>query len=65
MSDPIVEIVRLKLLSRSEAGIRKYGTDMTRTDLTHREWLCHAQEEALDFAVYLERLIHDETCKPA
>ena len=57
MVDPIVERVRQKLHDRSQVGIKKYGTDMTRTDLSTVDWLVHAQEEALDFAVYLERLI--------
>jgi hypothetical protein len=59
MTDPIVERVRAKLHARSQAGIAKYGTDMTRTDLALVDWLRHAQEEALDQAVYLERLIYD------
>ena len=59
MTDPIVEKVRQKLFERSQTGIKKYGVDMTRTDLSHKEWLIHAQEEALDFAVYLQRLIED------
>lgn len=54
--DPVVERVRQKLLERSQVGIQKYGTMMTRTDLTTLQWINHAQEEALDFAVYLERL---------
>lgn len=58
-SDPIVEKVREKLFQRSQTGINKYGVDMTRTDLSHKQWLIHAQEEALDFAVYLQRLIED------
>lgn len=59
MTDPIVESVRAKLHDRSQAGIRKYGTDMSRSDLSRLDWLRHAQEEALDLAVYLERLIQD------
>lgn len=58
--DLIVESVREKLLTRSEAGIKKYGTDMTRKDLSELDWLRHAQEEAMDLAVYLERLIQDK-----
>lgn len=30
---------------------------MERTDLSEIEWLKHAQEEAMDLAVYLEKLI--------
>jgi hypothetical protein len=60
-SDPLVDAVRAKLHSRSQVGIQKYGTTMERTDLTRHDWLNHAQQEALDFAVYLEKLIWLET----
>ena len=56
MLDPNVEAVREKLKQRAEAGLRKYGTDTTREDLSTLEWMEHAQEEALDWAVYLEVL---------
>jgi len=52
----VVEAVHSKLLERSLAGQQKYGQKMTRTDLGLKDWICHAQEEALDQAVYLERL---------
>lgn len=55
--DKNVELVRAKLLSRSQEGIKKYGTTTQRTDFSEIQWLVHAQEEALDFAVYLEALI--------
>ena len=61
MTDAIVESVRSKLRARAEVGQRKYGVTMERTDLTHRQWLVHAQEEAMDLAVYLEKLIQAET----
>lgn len=57
MTDKIVESVRQKLHHRSQVGMKKYGTDMMRKDLTTLDWLKHAQEECLDQAVYLERLI--------
>ena len=63
MVDPIVESVRTKLHNRSQVGIAKYGTTMARTDLTTLDWLRHAQEESLDFAVYIERLIKIEMQK--
>jgi hypothetical protein len=44
---------------RSEVGIKKYNTTLERTDLTTLEWLQHAQEEAMDFVLYLERLKHE------
>jgi hypothetical protein len=30
---------------------------MERVDLTKKAWLIHAQEEALDLAIYLQKLI--------
>ena len=41
----------------SEIGKRKYNTTMERKDLTRKAWLIHAQEEALDLAVYLQKCI--------
>jgi hypothetical protein len=55
-ADPIVEAVRDRLRQRSLAGQAKYGASMDRGDLSLKDWLRHAQEEALDLAVYLERL---------
>jgi len=57
--DPIVEAVRTKLLARSQVGIRKYNVTLERDDLTTRQWLVHAQEEAMDLANYLEVLIQE------
>lgn len=54
--DPIVELVRERLLSRSVFGLNKYGVNIQDARHTHREWLQHAQDEALDFANYLEKL---------
>ena len=59
-NDPHVETVRAKLAQRSAVGIAKYGTTMARTDLSRLDWLRHAQEEAMDLAIYLQRLISDE-----
>ena len=64
MQDEIVNRVRTKLAERSAVGIAKYGTTMARTDLSRLDWLRHAQEELLDGAVYLERLIQDEIARP-
>lgn len=49
-----------KIQQRAAAGLEKYGVTMERGDLSRLEWLVHAQEEAMDLAVYLERLIQDE-----
>lgn len=60
----IEEQVCFKILKRSEVGKKKYGTTMERGDLTKLEWLKHAQEEAMDLAVYLQKLIELEESKP-
>ena len=48
-----------KITQRAELGKEKYGTTMDREDLTKLQWLKHAQEEAMDLAVYLEKLIQE------
>ena len=60
----IEENVCFKILKRSEIGKEKYGTTMERKDLSRLEWLKHAQEEAMDLAVYLQKLIELEENKP-
>ena len=54
-----------KIKARSDVGKRKYGVTMEEETLTRLEWLIHAQEEAMDFAVYLQKLIEmeEEKCQ--
>jgi hypothetical protein len=54
--DSVVYRIATLLKNRSETGIRKYGTTLDRTDLTIKEWIDHSIEEALDLALYLERI---------
>jgi hypothetical protein len=56
IEDKIVLNVLARFKERSDVGIKKYNTTLERTDLTTLEWLTHAQEEAMDFVLYLERL---------
>ena len=49
-----------KITQRAQVGKKKYGTTMDRKDLTKLQWLKHAQEEAMDLAVYLEKIIQEE-----
>lgn len=53
----IEEQVSKKLLDRADKGFKKYGTTMERTDLNLRDWLTHLQEELMDAAVYVEKLL--------
>ena len=56
MSDRNVEKVITQLRDREEEGLRKYGVNTERTDLTSLEWLQHLQEELMDASVYIEKL---------
>jgi hypothetical protein len=56
VKDKIVLSVLNRFAERSNVGIKKYNTTLERDDLTTLEWLTHAQEEAMDFVLYLERL---------
>ena len=54
--DTIVLAVMTKFYERSKVGIDKYNTTLDRDDLSPIEWLNHAQDEAMDLCLYLERL---------
>jgi hypothetical protein len=56
IEDKIVLRVLSRFAERSNVGIRKYNTTLERNDLSTLEWLTHAQDEAMDFVLYLERL---------
>ena len=57
--DKNVEKVITQLRDREEEGMRKYGVNTERKDLTTLEWLQHLQEELMDGAVYIEKLKHE------
>ncbi len=45
-----------QLRSREEQGMKKYGVNTERKDLSTLEWLQHLQEELMDASVYIEKL---------
>ena len=49
-----------KIKARSDVGKQKYGVTMEEEELSRLAWLIHAQEEAMDLAVYLQKLIELE-----
>jgi len=59
MSKLLNEVIK-DLNDREAKGLDTYGTTMDRTDLTEKEWLQHAYEEALDLALYLKKLINQK-----
>lgn len=54
--DSVVREVVGKFESRAKVGYAKYNNDLDRTDLTLDEWLNHAQEEAMDFILYITKI---------
>ena len=59
MIDSNVSEIKALLTARAIVGLKKYGVTTERTDLTTREWIQHAIEEACDLAVYLQRIKTD------
>lgn len=55
MKDKIVESVINKYQQRSEVGIGKYNTTLENNNADN--FLKHAQEEAMDFSLYLEKIM--------
>lgn len=56
----IEDAVCEKIQQRAEVGLNKYGVTMERGDLKFVDWLIHLQEELMDAAVYLQRIIEEE-----
>ncbi len=57
MNTPTIEhLVCTKIMTRAAFGKQKYGNTMERTDLNIYQWITHAQEEAMDLALYLEKI---------
>ena len=55
IEEQVIEKIRLRALE----GHAKYGTTMERTDLKFHAWAKHLQEELMDAAIYLERLMEE------
>lgn len=55
MKDKIVESVINKYQQRSEVGIGKYNTTLENNNADN--FFKHAQEEAMDFSLYLEKIM--------
>ena len=56
----VYEQIISDLKEREAMGIRKYGVSVDDAQLTDNEWLQHAYEEALDFAVYIKKLMYQK-----
>jgi hypothetical protein len=49
-----------KIQKRASVGLKKYGVSMEDEQLSRLKWLIHAQQEAMDLAIYLQKLIEIE-----
>ncbi|MCY7439205.1 hypothetical protein [Bacillus altitudinis] len=56
-NNPIIYSVIEKLHKQQEKGLQKYGVEVETSSHDLKGWLRHAQEEAIDFATYLETAI--------
>ncbi len=56
MRDKILDALIEKYKERAEKGQLKYGTTLDRNDLQLLDWINHAQEEAMDYCLYLEKI---------
>ncbi|WP_144498733.1 hypothetical protein [Bacillus pumilus] len=56
-NNPIIYSVIEKLHKQQEKGLNKYGVEVDTSSHDLKGWLRHAQEEAIDFATYLETAI--------
>lgn len=54
---PINDQVIDKIRARAKKGIEKFGGNMMQSQRPVAEWLMEAQEEAMDTAVYIQRII--------
>jgi len=55
--DKHVQSVKEKFEKRSNVGIKKYNTTLEREDIDLLGWCIHAQEEAMDLTLYLEKIM--------
>lgn len=55
--DSVLMAVMAKYWERSRVGQAKYGTNLDRDDYNLIDWLTEAQQEAMDFSLYLEAAI--------
>lgn len=55
-TDSVVYSVISQFKERADFGLKKYGVNLDRTDLSMLDWIQHAQEEHMDAILYLEKL---------
>ena len=56
-NDPIVNKIIRKHLKRHKEGMARFGKTMSDNDKPYRDWVKDAQEESMDFILYLEKTL--------
>lgn len=59
MRDLTVEAVIKLFETRSELGVKKYGTTLSDNTLTLAQWLKHSLEEQMDNILYTKRALEE------
>jgi hypothetical protein len=58
-TDSIVDSIIDRFVERAQVGMKKYGTNLDRTDLSLEQWLEHSIEEQLDNILYMQRALKE------
>ena len=63
MDSNILTLVIEDMRKREAKGKIEYGTTLDRKDLSDKDWMHYAYEEALDLALYLRKMIENKNDK--
>ena len=56
-NDPIVNKIIRKHIKRHKEGMARFGQTMYDNDKPYKDWVKDAQEESMDFILYLEKTL--------
>ena len=56
-NDPIVNRILRKHIKRHKEGMKRFGKTMSDNDKPYKDWVKDAQEESMDFILYLEKTL--------
>ena len=56
-TDPIVNRIIRKHVKRHKEGMARFGKTMSKNDKPYKDWVKDAQEESMDFILYLEKTL--------
>ena len=56
-TDPIVNRIIRKHVKRHKEGMARFGKTMSENNKPYKDWVKDAQEESMDFILYLEKTL--------